>query len=483
MTLTDYIFEFSSKLEKTAVIDKNNITYKELYSKIENISQNIKKKHLKSNDKVLLIAENSLFFIESYFAIIKSGCICVPINPSMSTKDIEYIKTICESKLAFVQKRLLNRLNLDVEICTEDTKLNDAKEKELNREIDFKNDVAVILFTSGSTAAPKGVMLTHYNLSYNTNSIIEYFKLTSKDRIEVVLPFYYCFGTSLMQTHFRVGGSLVINNRFMFPDLVLEDINKYKCTGFAGVPSNYQILLRRSSMKKMSFPTLRYAAQAGGKLPDVFIKELKETLKNAEIFIMYGQTEATARLSYLPPDKLYEKLGSIGKGIPGTKLKIINEEGNEAKIGEVGELVAYGGNVMKGYFKDEEETKKVLKNGYLYTGDLAMMDSDGFIYITSRKKHIIKSGGNRVSPKEIENVISEIPEVVETAVVPVEDDILGEAIKAFVVANNKEIDDKYIINYCKDRLPSYKIPKYVAFLDGLPKSSSGKVMVGELNGR
>ncbi|MEQ8156901.1 MAG: AMP-binding protein [Clostridiaceae bacterium] len=495
MTFTDYIFEFSSRLEKTAVIDKTNVGYKELYSRIEMISQEITAGGFNKKDKILLISENSLFFIESYFAIIKSGCVCVPINPTLSVSDIEYIAKSCESRLVFIQKKFLKKLSdvlsKSIEIYTEETveslskAPNYIKQKEIPEEVDFKEEVAVILFTSGSTARPKGVMLTHYNLFYNTNSIIQYMKIDSKDRIEVVLPFYYCFGTSILHTHLRAGGSLVINNKFMFPDSVLEDINKYQCTGFAGVPSNYQILLRKSNMRNMEFPSLRYVAQAGGKLPDVFIEELKQLLKGVEIFIMYGQTEATARLSYLPPDKLEEKLGSIGKGIPGTELKIFDEEGNEAKTGEIGELAAVGGNIMKGYFNDEEETCKVIRNGYLYTGDLALRDSEGFIYITARKKHIIKSGGNRISPKEIEDVIVQIPEVVETAVIPVSDDILGEGIKAFVVMNQRvqELDEKYIVQYCKDRLPSYKVPKYVVFSEELPKNSSGKVMVGELNDR
>lgn len=300
--------------------------------------------------------------------------------------------------------------------------------------------------------------------------------------MEVVLPFYYCFGTSLLHTHLRVGGSLVINNKFMFPESVLDDIEKYQCTGFAGVPSNYQILLRKSSIKNRNLPSLRYVAQAGGKLPDSFIKELIETLSGVEIFIMYGQTEATARLSYLPPNKLDEKLGSIGKGIPGTELKVIDKEGNVIKAGDIGEVVASGGNIMKGYFNDKEETDKIIRNGYLYTGDLATVDNDDYIYIVAREKQIIKSGGNRISPKEIENIIIQIPSVIETAVIGTPDDILGEAIKAFIVLNNEalKVDEKYIIEYCKNNLPSYKVPKYVVFLDSLPKNSSGKIMIGDL---
>ncbi|MFW2490738.1 class I adenylate-forming enzyme family protein [Clostridium chromiireducens] len=492
MNFTDYIFEFSSELDKTAIIHKGNISYKEIYLKILMISNRIKRTKAGYEDRILLISENSLFFIESYFGIIKSGCTCVPINPTLSNQDIEYIINSCNANAIFIEKRFLDKLgttiNKDIKIITEES-LNDFLEIEENLNVDeeaiesdLKNHVAVILFTSGSTAKPKGVMLTHYNLRYNTNSIIEYFKLSSKDRIEVVLPFYYCFGTSLLHTHFRVGGSLVINNKFMFPESVLDDIEKYQCTGFAGVPSNYQILLRKSSIKNRDLPSIRYIAQAGGKLPDSFIKELIQTLSGVEIFIMYGQTEATARLSYLPPNMLENKLGSIGKGIPGTELKVIDKEGNKIKAGDIGEVVVSGGNIMKGYFNDKEETDKVIRNGYLYTGDLATVDKDGYIYIVAREKQIIKSGGNRISPKEIENIIIQIPSVIEAAVIGTPDDILGEAIKAFIVLNNKdlEVNEKFIIEYCKANLPSYKVPKHVVFLDALPKNSSGKVMIGDL---
>lgn len=491
MTFTDYVFEFSSGLNKTAIIDKKNIRYSELYFKVLMISHNIKKINIVKEDKILLISENSPFFIESYFGIIKSGCTCVPLNPTLSKNDIEYIINSCNPKAIFIEKRFLDNMrsliNKDIKIVTEETLNNLLLDKECTsnngeEEIDFKNSVAVILFTSGSTARPKGVMLTHHNLCHNTNSIIEYLSLNSEDRIEVVLPFYYCFGTSLLHTHLRVGGSLVINNKFMFPETVLDDIEKYECTGFAGVPSNYQILLRKSSIKDRNLKSLRYVAQAGGRLPDSFIKELRQALVGVDVFIMYGQTEATARLSYLPPNMLDEKMGSIGKGIPGTLLKVIDKEGNEVKVDEIGEVVAFGENIMKGYFNDEEETRKVIRNGYLYTGDLATVDEDGYIYIVAREKQIIKSGGNRISPKEIENIIIQIPSVIEAAVIGIQDDILGEAVKAFVVLNDEvlKVDEKYIIEYCKDKLPSYKLPKYVVFLDGLPKNSSGKVMMGDL---
>ncbi|WAG58035.1 AMP-binding protein [Clostridium estertheticum] len=445
-------------------------------------------KNLSKKNAVLLVSENSNFFIENYFGIIKSGVICVPINPALSSNEIKYIIDSLNIKVIFTQNKFCEKIKSldykDVEIYTDKNGSNLSSNQENNNKdnINIKEDVAVILFTSGSTGNPKGVMLTHYNLIYNTNSIIEYLELTNNDRVETVLPFYYCYGTSILHTHFRVGGSLVINNKFMFPQTVLEDINKYNCTGFSGVPSTYQILLRMTDMKNTKFPTLRYITQAGGKLPEIFIKQLIDILGGVDIFIMYGQTEATARLSYLPPCLIKEKMNSIGHGIKGTELFVLNSEGNRVKSGEIGEVVAQGDNIMKGYFNDKEETDKVLKQGYLYTGDIAKVDDEGFIYIVSREKNIIKSGGIRISPKEIEDIILQIPEVVECVVIGVWDDILGEAVKAFVVivVDKTFIDFKYILDFCKKQLPSYKIPRYIEFLSTLPKNSSGKVLIKQL---
>lgn len=435
-----------------------------------------------------MVSENSNFFIENYFGIIKSGAVCVPINPALSSKEIKYIVDSLNIKLIFTQNKFIEKIKQlvreDVEIYTDISECNFtyAHENNYSENIDIQEDVAVILFTSGSTGNPKGVMLTHYNLMYNTNSIIEYLKLTQRDRVETVLPFYYCYGTSILHTHFRVGGSLVINNKFMFPQTVVEDINKYSCTGFSGVPSTYQILLRMTNIKNTKLTTLRYITQAGGKLSEDFIKQLIDMLKGVEIFIMYGQTEATARLSYLPPHLINEKMNSIGRGIKGTELLVLNSEGKQVKYGETGEVVSKGGNIMKGYFNDKEETDKVLKNGYLYTGDIAKVDDEGYIYIVSREKNIIKSGGIRISPKEIEDIILQIPEVVECAAIGVEDDILGEAVKVFVVLieDNNYIDFKHILDFCRNQLPSYKTPRYIEILKELPKNSSGKILIKKL---
>src|SRR5208337_2856695 len=246
------------------------------------------------------------------------------------------------------------------------------------------DDLAALMFTSGSTGRPRGVMVSNRNIVANTNSIVEYLGLTANDRIMAVLPFHYCFGASLLHTHLRVGGSVVIDSRFMYPERVLQRMQETACTGFAGVPSHFQILLRKSAIAKMSFPHLRYVQQAGGQLAPAFIAELRQALPGKQVFVMYGQTEATARLSYLPPELLDTKLGSVGKGIPGVALSVVDESGQRALPGQTGEIVAEGGNVALGYWQDEEETARHFRNGKLYTGDLATVDEDGFLYIVDR---------------------------------------------------------------------------------------------------
>lgn len=488
MNFTQYVFENSKELKnKTAIFHmQNTIIYSELVSLILKISHKLDSLDLKSDEKIIIVSDNSFFFIAAYFGIIASGRVVVPLHPDLSKDDFKYVIESCEVRCSFIHGKYWKRIKR-YEVTTEIIFTDSGIENTINifnldneeapiKEVNDKNDLAVIIFTSGSTGRPKGVMLTHYNLKYNTNSIIKYLELQSSDRVMVVLPFSYCFGTSLLHTHLKVGGQVVINNMFMFPGKVLNEINEKKCTVFAGVPSVYSILLRRSPLKRKKFPTLRLVQQAGGKLTNPFILELKETLPTTKIYIMYGQTEATARLSYLPPDLLVSKLGSIGKGIPGTTVEVLNKEGKPVNPGEIGEVVASGGNIMKGYWKDPDATAKVLKKGKLFTGDIGTVDDEGYIILTDRVKEIIKVGGYRVGPKEIENYISIIEDVVEVAIIGIPDELLGEGIKAFIsITQESELTEKDIISYCKKHFPIHKVPKEIEFMSTLPKNTSRKI--------
>jgi acyl-CoA synthetase (AMP-forming)/AMP-acid ligase II len=281
-----------------------------------------------------------------------------------------------------------------------------------------------------------------------------------------------------LHTHLKVGGSVVLNNNFVFLGSVLNDLEKYKCTGFSGVPSHYQILLRKAkSFKSSEFSSLRYFTQAGGKLHNVFIQELIEAFPQKKFFVMYGQTEATARLSYLPPELVLTKLGSIGKGIPNVTLDVFNKNDQPVKDDEIGEIVAKGNNVMLGYLNDPEGNKSTLRNGWLHTGDIAKKDEDGYIYLVARAKEILKVGGKRISPKEIEEVIVSIPEVVDCTIEGVYDEILSEAIKATVVLTDHTDEGKAketILSTCRNKLVMYKIPQIIEFKKKLEINQAGK---------
>jgi len=426
---------------------------------------------------VLLLADNTTFFIVTYLAIIRSGNIVVPIDPKSPEKDILYFADICDFAIIFTQDKYSIKIHSmipGIDIVTEKNYRSLSKEVSLLPETSDE-DLAAIIFTSGSTGEKKGVMLSHGNLIENTASILEYLDLKATDRVCVVLPFFYCYGLSLLHTHIKAGGSVVLSNH-PFIGGALRDIDKYECTGFAGVPSTFQILIARTKFLTEKLPTLRYFTQAGGKLPNKFIRMIAEAFPDKKFIVMYGATEATARMSYLPAEMCLSKIGSIGTGIPGVKLKVVTE-GRDVQPGEVGEIIAAGKNIMQGYYMDPQGTDEVLVDGWYHTGDLGTVDEDGFIYVVGRSKNIIKCGGFRVSPYEIEGEICKIPEVEDVAVVGREDNILGEAIIAFIKSSTSDPAalQKSVQEFCRRMFPSHKIPQEIHILKELPLTSSSKV--------
>jgi acyl-CoA synthetase (AMP-forming)/AMP-acid ligase II len=273
-----------------------------------------------------------------------------------------------------------------------------------------------------------------------------------------------------------VGATLVINNAFQYTEDVLSDLERYQCTEIAGVPLIYQRLLRKSSFPRRPWPHLRLAQQAGGTLANVFIEEFLAALPTTKLFVMYGQTEATARLSYLPPEFLPVKLGSIGRGLPGVHLQVLDAFGNPVASGGVGEIIAQGENVALGYWR-EDPAKQSFHDGALHTGDLAEVDEDGFIYVVGRSGDFAKPMGHRVSCREIEDVLAEMPEVVEVAIRGIPDAEFGEVVKAYLVTSSgNEITSYQIRQFCKGRLADYAIPRQFEFLPELPKSGAHKVI-------
>ncbi|HBE40445.1 MAG TPA: AMP-dependent synthetase [Bacteroidales bacterium] len=480
MNAFDYFFENTNSLEKPFLVGREEINYKDLHSSCLNIAAWINEK-VGTERHIMLLSINNLFFLKTYLAIIKSGNICIPLDPYIEKENFDYISRLTNPSMIFLTEEIGKKLPVSDYKCIYPGEIEgiEKRVKPAKFPVNFNRELCgEIIFTSGSTGKPKGVMISHKNLIANTSSIVEYLQLTPDDRILVVLPFYYCYGLSLLHTHLRVGGSIVFNNSFIFLGGVLRNLIDHKCTGFAGVPSHFQILLRKSdSFKQTSFPNLRYVTQAGGKLAPIFIDEFREAHPGTKFIVMYGQTEATARLSWLPPELYERRKGSMGKGIPGVELGVVNESGESIKPGETGEVIARGDNIMIGYFADEEGTKNTIRKGWLYTGDLGTVDEDGYIYLTARSKEIIKVRGKRISPKEVEAVILALPEVIDCTIEGVEDEIEGEMLKATVTVRKESISSitrEKLIHHCSQHLALFKVPQVYEFRDDLTISATGK---------
>jgi acyl-CoA synthetase (AMP-forming)/AMP-acid ligase II len=487
LNITEYLFGSHRFSDRLLVLGADEtLSYADAYRGIAAISVWLASRHLSRNDNVLLWADNSAFFIQAYFGIMRAGCCCVPIDPKADSQFLEQVIQLCRPQIAFVHpKYAAAAAALGIEICSDFSVMADGVDSEVKPPAEtLENDIAAIIFTSGSTGHPRGVMLSHGNIRANTGDIVSYQGLTDADIHQVVLPFSYCFGASLLHTHIAVGGGLVLNTRFMFPDTVPELVEEYGCTGFSGVPAVYQILCRRSTFLRFKMPSLRFMAQAGGPLPQTFIEEITDAFPEKAFFVMYGQTEATARLSYLPPELIRTKAGSIGRGLAHTRLAVVDADGQPVSPGQEGEIVAWGPNVMQGYYRDDEATSARLVDGCLRTGDLATVDADGFIYITGRQSGFIKSAGVRISPHRVEAAIAAWENILEVSVTGVPDPLLGEAVKAVVVSRDRRInlDSDTVIDWCRSHLPEYLVPRIVEISPGLPRNSSGKIVRQSENG-
>jgi acyl-CoA synthetase (AMP-forming)/AMP-acid ligase II len=338
------------------------------------------------------------------------------------------------------------------------------------------DSLACIIYTSGTTGRPKGVMLSHGNLIANARIIANYLSITSQDKVMCPLPFHFSYGMSVLNSNLAMGAHVVLEDNLAFPQVLMKRLQDEGITAFAGVPATYALLLGRTNFQEFDLSRLRYVTQAGGAMPRQQIIQLRLALPRARVFIMYGQTEATARLTYLAPDKLDEKLGSVGLPLPGIEIEIRDASGRVVPAGETGELVARGPNVMLGYWNDAELSAQTVRDGWLHTGDLAHRDADGYLFIDGREVEMIKVGAFRVSPQEVEEVLAALPGVAEVAVTGLPDELLGQAIKAVIVPlAGAQLAVMNVKAHCRAHLATYKIPKVVEFAASLPRTSSGKV--------
>lgn len=451
-------------------------------------------------DRVAILLENSLHYVVCYYGSLKAGLTAVPLSPELrseslgpllrriaprvvvaSTKVERVLQDLdlsrCGVRQVLLQKPSLSWRNGKLEVIGLDQiTLHGSCE---NPFCDIEaNALASIVFTSGSTGAPKGVMLSHGNIVANTRSITEYLHLGPLDIQMVVLPFFYVMGKSLLNTHIAVGGTVVINNTFAYPATVLQQMENEQVTGFSGVPSTYAYLLHRSPLKAFRdrLGSLRYCSQAGGHMARQTKEELLEALPlHTELYVMYGATEAAARLTYVEPAHLRDKIDSIGIPIPGVTMKVVDESGTELAQGQVGELVAQGANIMRGYWNDPEGSAAALGPHGYRTGDLGYRDEDGYFHIMGRRDSQLKVAGHRVNPQEIEDALIATGLVIEAAVLGIEDALSGTRLAALVVPKERGTSEQEILRACLALLPRHKLPGELALVGSLRRTVNGKV--------
>ncbi|MFH0944319.1 MAG: class I adenylate-forming enzyme family protein, partial [Planctomycetota bacterium] len=435
----------------------------------------------RAGDRVGLSAPNSELWVAAYFGILKAGGVAVPLHADLDRTSLAGRMNDCQA--AFLLAQDVDRLGgLQMAarlLALTELEPDPAAPGAAPREPD---DLAAILYTSGTTGRPKGAMLTHRGLVANTRAICGYLGLCAADRVLVILPFSYIYGLTLLHTHAAAGGAVVIENQFMCVSSALDQMERGKCTGLAGVAPTFSLLLERSDIARRKLEHLRYVTHAGGPIGVELVRQLRQALPRQQLFIMYGATEAGGRLSYLEPNELEEGIGTVGRPIEGVELRVLRPDGSEADRDEEGELVARGPSIMRGYYGDPEETARVLVDGALRTGDLARRDRDGRITISGRVRDLIKVGGHRVIAGEVESAILEYPKVNEVAVIGVPDGAFGEKIAAFVAIREPSgpIDPRDLRRFLAERLPPYMRPSRIEWVSELPRNAAGKVLRGGL---
>ena len=496
--------------DKIALITPDGrYTYREIDEMANKITHSLLTEGLVKGERVAIFMDNSVEVVVSLFGVLKTGGIFLIVNPTTKSEKLTYILNNCRvsvvissmPKLSVLKEATCDTPSVKIIYLAGDnipSREVFAKKTFPLREIFSCNngckpdshmidlDLATIIYTSGSTGNPKGVMMTHLNMVSAANSITQYLENTPSDIILNVLPLSFDYGLYQVLMGFKVGATVIIEKTFLYPYKVIDTILKEKVTGFPIVPTISAILLQMEDIKRQDFAHLRYISNTAAALPVIHIQKLREFFPKTKLYSMYGLTECK-RVSYLPPEQLDIRPTSVGKGMPNTEVYIVDEDGKRVGPGGIGELVVRGANVMRGYWEMPDETAKKLKpcpnsgDMVLHSGDLFKMDEDGYLYFIARKDDIIKSRGEKVSPKEVENILYEIDGVVEAAVVGVKDEVLGEAIKAYVVLKEGiTLTEKDILRFCSRHLEEFMVPKYIEFSKELPKTSTGKIKKTDL---
>lgn len=495
----------------------DTLSYSGIWQNASNVAGYLREQGLRDGDRVALLLDNSADFVSSFYGTLLAGGIAVLLNAAAREREIRAWLEHSGAGWLITEEHRADAVAMaaqsarNVRVIVRGNRNAAAPKIEsaeslatiIDAQIPFAptfpsddTRAACIIYTSGTTGSPKGVVLTHRNLASNTAAIVEYLQLGPLDSVLSILPFYYSYGSSVLHSHIQAGARIVLESNLVYPHLVVATLAQERVTGFAGVPSTYALLLNRVELQKFDLSALRYVTQAGGAMSPALTQRLRAAMPATQLFVMYGQTEATARLSYLPPAMLDSKPGSVGIPVQGVEIEIRDPSGaalpraqtgeaqtGEAQTGEAqtGEVWVRGPNVMQGYWEDPAATARVLRDGWLSTGDMGYLDTDGYLYLHGRRADMIKTGAHRVHPRDVEEVIEELAEVAEVAVVGVDDEVLGQAVAAYVVRTpESQLDAASLKMHCRGRLAAYKIPKSIEFVPALPKTASGKTRRIEL---
>lgn len=483
---------------KTALVaGGRRLSYADLDDLSSRLAASLAAAGVRRGDRVLVFMDNCWEAAVSIFAALKAGAVFSPVNASTKADKLAYIIEDCEAAAVLTQARLLATVTqaragqpgrpLFVAVAGapgngEVAAFEDclAADPAPLRHGGIDIDLAMLIYTSGSTGRPKGVMMTHRNIDAAAESITTYLRNTPDDIILNVLPLAFDYGLYQFLMAMRLGATLVLEKSFAFPQAIFETIRAEKVTGFPLVPTMAALILQMRDLEPGFLPSVRYLSNTAAALPPPHIARLRELFPGALLFSMYGLTECK-RCTYLPPEELDNRPGSVGIAIPNTEAMVVDDEGRPVAAGQPGELVIRGPHVMQGYWRNDAATAQMLRPGpdpwekRLHTGDLFRTDAEGFLYFVGRKDDIIKTRGEKVAPKEVEAVLHAHPGIAEAVVVGLADPVLGHAIAAIVVRSDDSLTERTVIRHCAAHLEDFMVPKLVEFRDELPKTDTGKV--------
>lgn len=495
--------------EKEAIVHaEERLSFETAWQRSSRLALGLQHSGVKRSDRVGIFLGPSVELAISIFAISQAGGAFIPIHHSLFPDQVKHICCDSGMKGLITDSTALENLrevlptidSLEFIVLTDgptDTEVGlpvfqfhewaSEVTENVCRDVAIDKDLAAILYTSGSTGMPKGVMLSHANVIAGASIVSEYLEITHRDRILAALPFSFDAGLNQLTTAIQQGGTIVLLN-FVFGRTIVDHLIKEEVTGLAGVPPLWSLLVQPSSgLHKQALPHLRYITNTGGAMPQEALARLRDLLPRTDIYLMYGLTEAF-RSTYLPPAELDRRPTSMGKAIPNTEILVVNENGELCVPGEIGELVHHGPTVSLGYWGRPDLTDKVLRphpcpppgltswERVCYSGDLVRMDEEGFLYFVGRRDNQIKSSGFRVSPTEVETALRASGRLRDAAVIGVPDPMLGQRIVAFVTAaDGCEVDPQDLIDFCAGRLPRHMVPKETLLIEALPKTASGKI--------